>query len=66
MVEENILESAEIYSEIEEMEIGKEAIVGFKSAKVMDHLGLMTKVEYDKQNKWAIIEKNEIDVYSWL
>ena len=46
--------------------MGKEAMVGFKSAKVMEHLGLMTKVESEKQNKWAIIEKNEIDVYSWL
>ena len=55
MIEESILENAEIYSQIEEMEIGKDAIVGFRSAKVMDHLGLMTKVESDKQNKWAII-----------
>ena len=46
--------------------MGKEAIVGFKSARVMEHLGLMTKVESDRQNKWAIIEKNEIDVYSWF
>lgn len=33
-------------------------IVGFKSYRVMEHLGALTKVEAEKQTKWAIMDKN--------
>lgn len=58
MIEEEILESPEIYSDIDETEVGKEATVGFKSVTIVEHLGLITKVEHEKQSKWGVVEKN--------
>lgn len=66
MLNEPITHGQEVYSDLEEAEEGKEVVVGFKNYKVLEHVGVLTKVEAEKQNKWAIVDKNEIDLYSWL
>jgi len=47
-------------------EVGSVVQVGFKKVTVKEHLGLLTRVDYERQNRWCIVERNELDVYNWF
>ena len=53
-----------MYSELELTDINKNVVVGFRSFKVIDRLGILTKVEDEwKLARWAVLERNDIDTY---
>lgn len=53
-----------MYSELELTDINKNVVVGFRSFKVIDRLGILTKVEDERKlARWAVLERNDIDTY---
>lgn len=56
----------EIYSDIDDEDTNRDLNIRNKRFKVKEHLGLLKRVEIDGQEKWGILEKNELDLYSSL
>lgn len=58
----------QIYSDLEEVEIGKDIVIGYKKYRVVEKMCLLNKVENEdhcvigrSSNRWAVLERNELD-----
>ncbi len=56
----------EIYSDLDDEDSNRQLNIRNKRFKVKEHLGLLKRVEIDGQEKWGILEKSELDLYSNL